>query len=144
MTNDSIEARIIELMGQHKEQLARGVATFEHVTGRTIDDAITHADAGSTEECQPQMHQAETQLGNIAQEATDEEEAAKNSGGTPEQSPAVDTIPPQPPIDNEHVAPGAEQFSPDVIEGAAAAPVNDTHPLAALSAAEDHIEAAKD
>ena len=38
---------------------------------------------------------------------------------------AVQVVEEQPPIDNDHVEPGAEQFAPDVIEGADAAPAAD-------------------
>src|SRR3982750_2303950 len=119
MSIASIEARAAALMCMHKEELTRALAHFEFLAGHLCD------------EVEDKVKQL---LG------FDEPAPAIEQGTDPEiiDVPAASTEPetldehgqwaaPQPPIDNDHVELGAEQFASDVIEGADASPAADYH-----------------
>lgn len=141
MSLASIEARALEFMGQHKGDLATLLAKAEaklvelghDVEALFADDApaklygtafpeIIDVAPASTE---PEVLDEQGQW-IPAPPATKVE---YSGGPIDDMQVAVDVFndhaaSQQPPIDNDHVAPGAEQFASDVIEGADAAPAD--------------------
>lgn len=170
----SIEARALEFMSTHKNDLTIALAKAEaklkelghDVTALFEDEpAAIGGDPALGDSAYNAAFKAHQEKGidranvlNAMAQGTDPDITDLPPLDPKPETLNLDTmqpIPPQPPVDNHHVAPGAKQFAlPNVIdaprvdtastfEGADAAPADEAHPLAKLSAAEDHIEAAK-
>jgi hypothetical protein len=104
MTIVSIEARAAEFLSMHKHDLARVLAKAEaelKLAGHNVEALFEDAQPAEMVEVSPAAPVEKLDLETL------------------------EPIPQPPPIDNDHVAEGAEPFAPDVIEGADAAPAED-------------------
>lgn len=101
MSAESIEARTHELMSMQKVELARALATLEveaYATHDAVKAVFAHSEPAPVMEQGTDPEIIDVAPASLVPEVLDPEEAAKNTGGTP------------------------EQFASDVIEGADAAP----------------------
>jgi hypothetical protein len=105
MSIESIEVRTHELMSMQKIELARALAEREDASIVYTKPVFAHSVSHAMEQG------ADPEIIDVPAASAEPE--------------LLELIPEQPPIDNDHVAGGAEQFPSDVIEGADAAPADE-------------------